>query len=55
MPAYNAAKTLQKTYDDLPHDIVDEVILTDDCSADETVQLAKSMGLHTIVHEKNRG
>ena len=38
MPAYNAEKTLQKTYDEIPKDIVDEIILTDDCSKDETVQ-----------------
>ena len=55
MPAYNAAATLQQTYDELPHDIVDRVILTDDCSADETVALARKLGLHVIVHGHNRG
>ena len=43
MPAYNATRTLERTYDDLPHEIVDTVILTDDCSTDETVALAQKM------------
>lgn len=55
MPAYNARKTLQATYDDLPHDIVDTVLLTDDASTDETVALAKELGIRTIVHPRNRG
>lgn len=55
MPAYNAEATLQRTYDELPHDVVDRVILTDDCSADETVALAKKLGLQVIVHPDNRG
>ncbi|MBO7316910.1 MAG: glycosyltransferase, partial [Paludibacteraceae bacterium] len=44
MPAYNAEKTLEQTYEELPMDIVDEVILTDDCSKDNTVEKAKSLG-----------
>jgi glycosyltransferase involved in cell wall biosynthesis len=55
LPAYKAAKTLQRTVAALPRDIVDDIILTDDASPDETVQLARSMELHTLVHEKNRG
>jgi len=55
MPAYNARKTLQKTYDDLPHDIVDDVLLVDDASSDETVELAKSLGIKTYVHDSNYG
>jgi glycosyltransferase involved in cell wall biosynthesis len=55
MPAYNAAKTLEQTYNELPRDVVDHVILTDDGSTDDTAQLARSLGLHTIVHAKNRG
>jgi glycosyltransferase involved in cell wall biosynthesis len=55
LPAYNAERTLQKTYADLPHDIVDDIILTDDGSTDETVRLARELGIHTLVHDKNRG
>lgn len=55
MPAYNAARTLEKTYEELPHDIVDEVILTDDSSTDDTATLARSLGLRTLVHPRNRG
>lgn len=56
MPAYNAEKTLEQTYNEIPFDIVDEVILTDDCSKDNTVQKAKELGInHIIVHDKNKG
>ena len=55
MPAYNAAKTIERTYDDIPHDLVDEIILVDDVSADETVEIAKHLGLDVIVHPQNRG
>jgi glycosyltransferase involved in cell wall biosynthesis len=56
LPAYNAAKTLQKTYNEIPFDIVDDVVLVDDVSKDETVQLAKQIGIqHVIQHVKNRG
>lgn len=55
MPAYNAEKTLAATYNDLPHDLVDEVILVDDCSRDKTVELSRQLGLKTVVHEKNLG
>ncbi len=55
MPAYNAEKTLEKTVRDIPEGAVSEIILVDDCSQDGTVALAKKLGLHTIVHETNRG
>lgn len=56
LPAYNAAKTLEKTYNEIAFDIVDEVILCDDASKDETVQLARALGIkHVISHEKNKG
>ncbi len=55
MPAYRAERTLQKTYDAIPHDIVDEVILTDDASGDATAALARTLGIRTVVHEVNRG
>lgn len=56
MPAYNAEKTLEQTYAEIPFDIVDEVILTDDCSKDNTVEKAKELGIKEIlVHERNKG
>lgn len=56
MPAYNAAATLEKTYREIPFDIVDEVILTDDKSSDNTVELSKKLGIqHVIEHKVNRG
>ena len=56
MPAYNAALTLKMTYSEIPLDIVDEVILVDDKSSDETVETAKSIGIkHVISHEMNKG
>lgn len=55
MPAYNAEKTLEKTLKDIPSDCVDEIILTDDCSQDGTVELAKKLGLQVFVHQKNMG
>jgi glycosyltransferase involved in cell wall biosynthesis len=54
MPAYNAAKTLEKTVSELPN-IVDASILVDDRSTDETLQIAKRLGLQVFVHEKNYG
>ena len=56
MPAYNAEKTLKQTYDEIPFDIVDEVILTDDCSNDNTVNEARRIGIkEVLVHERNKG
>jgi len=55
LPAYNAAKTLVRVLDDIPKDWVDDIILVDDCSQDETAVLSKKLGLKTIVHEKNLG
>jgi glycosyltransferase involved in cell wall biosynthesis len=55
MPAYNAALTLERTYADVPHDLVDRVILVDDVSRDQTVQVARRLGLEVIVHRQNRG
>ena len=55
MPAYNAEKTLVKTFHEIPHEVVDEVILVDDQSMDHTVQVAKRLGITTIVHPENRG
>ena len=56
MPAYNAEKTLEQTYAEIPFDIVDEVILTDDCSRDNTVDKAKELGIkEVVVHERKKG
>jgi glycosyltransferase involved in cell wall biosynthesis len=55
MPAYNAAQTLERTYSDIPDGIVDKIILIDDVSHDETVEIARRLGLKTIVHIQNRG
>ena len=55
MPSYNAAKTLVKTVADVPRNIVDEIVLVDDASSDETVQVAVELGLTTFLHEKNYG
>ncbi|MFH1385492.1 MAG: glycosyltransferase family 2 protein, partial [Patescibacteria group bacterium] len=55
LPAYNAAKTLEKTINDIPRQWVDEIILVDDASQDNTMAIARSLGLKTFVHSKNRG
>lgn len=56
LPAYNAALTLQRTYDEIPFDIVDDVVLVDDNSRDDTVEVGKSLGIqHIIKHEINKG
>ncbi len=55
MPAYNAAKTLERTYRDIPHDLVDRIILVDDVSRDDTVGVASKLGLDVIIHRQNLG
>jgi len=55
MPAYNAEKTLEKTYWDIPKDKVDEIILGDDCSSDRTVEIAQSLGLRVLKTPRNLG
>jgi glycosyltransferase involved in cell wall biosynthesis len=55
MPAYNAAATLEKTYNALPKGLIDDIILTDDYSQDRTAEIARSLGIHTIVHTRNKG
>ena len=56
LPAYNAANTLEKTYKEIPFDIVDEVILVDDASKDNTVEVGAALGIkHIIKHEQNKG
>lgn len=55
MPAYNAEKTLEITYNEIPHHIVDNVILVDDCSSDKTIEVAKSLGINYVIrHEKTK-
>ena len=55
MPAYNAFRTLRQTYSEVPLDVVDEVLLVDDASSDETVALARELGLTTFLHKRNLG
>ena len=55
MPAYNAAQTLERTYADIPHELVHRIILVDDVSRDETVDIARQLGLDVIIHAQNRG
>ncbi|MEM7411471.1 MAG: glycosyltransferase family 2 protein [Myxococcota bacterium] len=55
MPAYNAARTIEQTYREIPLDLVDEVVVTDDASRDDTVKVAERLGLRTLVHTENRG
>ena len=56
LPAYNAALTLERTYKEIPFDVVDEIILVDDASSDDTIRIAEQIGIgHIIRHEKNTG
>jgi len=55
LPAYNAEKTIEKTYREIPHDIVDEILLVDDSSDDKTVLIAQELKIPFFVHEKNLG
>jgi len=55
MPAYNAEKTIKRTYQDIPKNLVDEILMVDDDSHDQTVAIAKSLGLSVFVHGKNLG
>jgi glycosyltransferase involved in cell wall biosynthesis len=55
LPAYNAARTLEKTYADIPKDKVAKIILVDDVSQDQTVEVARSLGLSVVIHIQNRG
>ena len=55
LPAYRAEKTLEATYIQLPHDVVDRTILIDDASPDRTVEMARSLGIKTFIHQENLG
>jgi len=55
LPAYNAAKTLEMTYREIPFEFVDDVVLVDDASRDDTAELARRLGIHTVIHPRNRG
>jgi glycosyltransferase involved in cell wall biosynthesis len=55
MPAYNAARTLERTYSDIPHALIHRIILVDDVSRDETVEVAQRLGLDVHIHRQNRG
>jgi glycosyltransferase involved in cell wall biosynthesis len=55
LPAYKAERTLERTYNEIPRDVVDEVLLVDDASSDGTVQLSQRLGISTFIHERNRG
>ncbi|PTX63890.1 glycosyl transferase family 2 [Kordia periserrulae] len=56
LPAYNASETLQKTYNEIPFDIVDDVVLVDDCSTDKTLRVANELGIeHVVKHDQNKG
>jgi len=55
LPAYNASKTLEKTWSEIPFEFVDDVVLVDDASRDDTAEVARRLGIHTIIHEENKG
>ena len=55
LPAHNAGQTLERTFAEIPMDIVDDVILVDDASSDHTVEVAERLGIHTVIHARNAG
>src|SRR5215472_17658360 len=55
LPAFNAALTLRRTFAEIPIDVVDDIILVDDASTDETLKLAKELGIITVAHDHNKG
>jgi glycosyltransferase involved in cell wall biosynthesis len=55
LPAYNASKTLEMTYSEMPFEFVDDVVLVDDASRDDTADVARRLGIRTLVHEENKG
>ena len=55
MPAYNAERTVRRVFDDIPEGCVDEVLLVDDCSTDDTVRIARDLGIRVVEHEQNLG
>jgi glycosyltransferase involved in cell wall biosynthesis len=55
LPAYRAERTLERTYREIPRDVVDEVLLVDDASSDGTVRLSRQLGIRTFLHDRNRG
>ncbi len=55
LPAYNAARTLEATYSEIPREVVDDIILVDDASTDNTLAVAKRLGIFTIAHDRNKG
>jgi len=55
LPAYQAERTLERTWREIPHDVVDETWLVDDASHDRTVEVARGLGIDTIVHDRNKG
>jgi len=55
LPAYNAARTLKQTVEEIPRDYIDDVILVDDASHDDTAALSRALGLHTVIHARNAG
>ena len=55
LPAYNAAKTLEMTYSEIPFEFVDDVVLVDDASRDDTAEVAQRLGIRTVIHEENKG
>jgi glycosyltransferase involved in cell wall biosynthesis len=55
MPAYRAGKTLRQTWAGIPHDVVDEVLLVDDASDDDTIEIARELGIRVLMHDRNTG